>query len=79
MAQDVFSQLKKVWKNRKISLQTKIRTLEGTVVKYGSEVWGLEKSDEDLLDVFQRNCLQIVLGTHVTDHVSNCRLYKKCG
>ena len=38
-AQDVFSKLKEVWKNRKISLQTKIRILEATVmtvVKYGS-------------------------------------------
>ena len=31
-AQGVFSQLKKVWKNRKISLQTKIRILEATVM-----------------------------------------------
>ena len=41
-----FSQLEKVWKNRKISLQTRIRILEGTVmtvVKYGSEAWASEK------------------------------------
>ena len=53
-AQGVFSQLKKVWKNRKISLQTKIRILEATVmtvVKYGSEAWALRKSDENLLGV----------------------------
>ena len=31
-AQGVFSQLKKVWKNIKISLQTKIRILEATVM-----------------------------------------------
>ena len=56
-AQGVFLQLKKAWKNRKISLQTKIRILEGavmTVIKYGSEAWTLQKVDEDLLDVFQR-------------------------
>jgi len=43
-AQGVFPQLKNVWKNRKISLQTNIRILEGTVmtvVKYGSEAWAL--------------------------------------
>ena len=43
-AQGVFSQLKIVWKNRKICLQTKIRILEATVmtgVKYGSEAWVL--------------------------------------
>jgi hypothetical protein len=80
--QGVFSLLKKVWKNRKISLQTKIRILEArmmTVVKYGSEARVLQKAEEDLLDVFQRNCLQIVLGTWLTDGISNNRLCKKCG
>ena len=54
-AQSVFSLFKKVWKNRKISLQIKIRILEGTVmtvVKYESEAWALQKGVEDLLDVF---------------------------
>jgi len=71
-AQGVFSQLKKVWKNRKISLKTKIRISEATVmtvVKYGSEAWALQKADENLLDVFQRNCLRIVLGTQLTDRI----------
>ena len=35
--------------------------------------------DRDLLDVFNRNCLQIVLGTQLTDCISNVGLYKKCG
>ena len=81
-AQGVFFTVKNVWKNRKISLQTKIRILEATVmtvVKYVSEAWALQKADENLLDVFQRNCLQIVLDTRLTDRISNSRLYKKCG
>ena len=49
-----------------------------TVVKYGSEAWVLRKADENLLDVFQRNCLRIVLGTRLTDRISNSRLYEKC-
>jgi hypothetical protein len=70
-AQSVFSHLKKVWKNMKINMRTKIRILEitvmavgseATVVKYGSETSALRKTEEDLLDVFQRNCLWIVLG-----------------
>ena len=36
-AQGVFSQLKKVWKNRKISLQTKIRILEATMCS--GQIW----------------------------------------
>ena len=40
--EDVFSQLKKLWKNRTISLRTKIIILEATVmtmITYGSEAW----------------------------------------
>ena len=50
-----------------------------TVVEYGSEAWALRKVDESLLDVFQRNCLHIVLGTLLTDRISNSKLYQKCG
>ena len=50
-----------------------------TVVKYGSEAWALRKVDENLLDAFQRNCLRIVLGTRLTDRISNSTLCKKCG
>ena len=40
---------------------------------------GSQKADEDLLDLFQRNCQQIVLGTQLNDHISNSKLYEKCG
>ena len=50
-----------------------------TVVKYGSEAWALRKADDNLLEVFQRNCLRMVLGTRLTDRISNSRLYEKCG
>jgi hypothetical protein len=50
-----------------------------TVVKYGFEAWALQKTEKDLLDVFQRKCLRIVLGTRLTDRISNSRLYEKCG
>ena len=40
---------------------------------------GTRKADENLLDVFQRNCLRIVLGTRLTDSISNSSLYEKCG
>ena len=65
-----------------MSLKTRIRILEGTVmtvVKYGSEAWALQKVDEDLLDVFQRNCLWYSLGSRLTDRISNSRLYEKYG
>ena len=46
-AQNVCSQLRKVQKNKKISLQTKVRILEPTmitVVKYDSEASAIQKS-----------------------------------
>ena len=39
----------------------------------------LRKTEEDLLDVFQRCFLQIVLGIRLTDSIPNTRLYEKCG
>ena len=62
-----------------ISLQTKFRILEATVitvVEYDSEAWVLQKADENLLDVFQINCLRIVLGTRLTDNISNSSMYE---
>ena len=47
------------------------------LVKYGSEAWVLQEADENLLDVFQRNCLWIVPGTRLTDCISNRWLYEK--
>ena len=44
-------------------------------LKYG----GSEKTDAYLLDIFKRNCLRNVLGTWLTDRISNSRLYEKCG
>ena len=38
-----------------------------TQVKYDSEMWAFNKTNEDLPDFFQRNCLQIVLCTRLTD------------
>ena len=78
-AQCGFSQLKKVLKNRKINLRTKITILEATVItvaKYGSEAWAFPKTEEDLQDVFQRNYRRTVLGTRLTDRISNNRLYE---
>ena len=48
-----------------------------TGFKYTSETWALVIADEDLLDVFQRKCQQIVLGTKLTARISNSRLYEQ--
>jgi len=81
-AHGIFPQVKNVRKSRRRRLQTRIGVLEATVitvVKYSSRIWELQETEEDLLDVFQRNCLRIVLGTRLTDRALNGRLYGKCG
>ena len=46
-----------------------------TVVKYGSEMWAVPKTEEDLLVCFRE--IQILLGTRLTDRISIRKLYKK--
>ena len=60
-----------------ISLETKIRILVVTVmaaVELYFEAKKLRKIDEDLLDVFQRNCLRIVFGNWLTGGVTNSKM-----
>jgi hypothetical protein len=68
-----FSQSKKVGRNRNISLRTKIRIVEPTVmimVKLCSETGALQKAEDDILNFSEKNCLKIVLGTRLTDCMS---------
>ena len=46
-----------------------------TGVKYDSVAWELKKREDDLLDVFHRNCLQN--GNSLT--ILNSMLYERCG
>ena len=61
------------------TVQCSFRKGRGCVGPYGSEGWTLQKMEVDLLDVFQRNRLWIVLGTMLNGCISNDRLYKECG
>ena len=47
-----------------------------TMVKYGSEAWMLWETEENLLDVSQRNYQRIILSTQLTDHIPNSNLCK---
>jgi len=58
-----------------------IRILHSTVGRYSksdAEGYALQKTEKYLLDVFQRNSLATVLGTRLTDRISNSTLYEKC-
>ena len=50
------------------------------VVSYGSEAWNLQKTEQDILDVFQRKSSPlIVLVIGLTDCISNSKLTPKIG
>ena len=48
-----------------------------TMVNHGSAAWALLKTDEDLLNVFQRNCQRFLLSIQLTDRISNINLHEK--
>ena len=56
----VFLRLKKIWSSNSISRRTKVRlfkTLVKPVLMYGCETWKMNKTDENIIDVFQSRCL----------------------
>ena len=54
------------------------QTEEGVKEKNSSVIGG-QKTEENLLEVFQRTFLRIIPGTRLTDRISNSRLYEKYG
>ena len=48
-----------------------------TVFRYDSEMWAVRKTEEHLLNCFQRNYPQILFGTHLSDRISISKLRKK--
>jgi len=48
-------------------------------VNYGFELLAFPKTEADFLDVFQRSCLRIVLGIHLTDRIFKSKLCEKRG
>jgi len=62
--------------NRKLCLQAKIGILKATLmtlVKYGFGMLALRKTEMNLLDIFRRKFLLVVLSTYLTDHISNSK------
>ena len=63
-ASGAFASMTKVWRCRSLSLKTKIRIYEATVlsvVLYGSETWQMKVADSAKLDSFHQSCLRRIL------------------
>ncbi|XP_052744154.1 uncharacterized protein LOC128199289 [Bicyclus anynana] len=64
MAKSAMSQLHKTWKDRNISLRTKIklvRTLVFSILLYGAETWTLKSADRKRIDAFKMWCWRKML------------------
>jgi hypothetical protein len=68
------SNLSQIWRNRGISLRTKLRLLDCLVVPialYGCETWSVNKADLRKLQAFGMKCLRKILNITWHDHITN--------
>ena len=83
LAHVAFGRLKKnIWSNKVILMNLKIRLYYALIVPiaiYSCSTWTLTKEDERKLQVFENNCLRIMLGIKLKDRVSIEKLHKKAG
>ena len=78
-----FGQLqKRVWKNQKLRLGTKVAVYKACVLSvllYGSETWSAYALQLNRLNTFHQRCLRKILGVQWSDRVSNTEVLEKCG
>ena len=63
-AQAVFCNLKNIWKNSQLSINTKLRIFRSSVLAvllYGCKTWRMIKNDKTKLNIFLHECLQRIL------------------
>jgi Reverse transcriptase (RNA-dependent DNA polymerase)/Endonuclease-reverse transcriptase len=68
------SYLRVIWRNRYISLKTKLRLLDCLVIPialYGCETWTLNSTDLKKLQAFGMKCLRTILNITWKDHITN--------
>lgn len=64
MAKNAMSQLQKIWRDRNISRNTKVKlvnTLVFSIFGYGAETWTLRKADRARIDAFEMWCWRKML------------------
>ncbi|KAI8494032.1 hypothetical protein Bbelb_283790 [Branchiostoma belcheri] len=80
-AASVMSKLKhRVWENKNLSIQTKLRVYEACVLGtllYGSETWSTYAVQEAKLNAFHMRCLRRILGITWMDRVTNSEVLRR--
>ena len=73
-AQNSLSKLKIIWKDKNISIKSKIRLLRSLVISiflYACESWTLDAYLQQRIASFEMRCYRQLLGIDYRDHVSN--------
>ena len=74
LGQRALGRLKRVWNNRHISQELKIRLLTTIVIPntfYGEETWIIRKREKQKLTAFENRCLRRICGTTWQDRISS--------
>lgn len=77
-----FIQLYPIWRNRNLSLRTKIRifnTNVKSVLLYASETWKMDRDSTSKLQVFVNRCLRRILRVFWPNTISNEQLWERTG
>ncbi|CAH2107939.1 unnamed protein product [Euphydryas editha] len=80
MAKSAMSQLQRIWRDRKISIKTKIklvRTLIFSIFLYGAETWTIKSADRNRIDAFEMWCWRKMLQIPWTAHRTNVSILKQ--
>ena len=73
---------KRVWENRKLTINTKMKVYQACVLStllYGSEAWTLYARQERRLNTFHMRCIRRLLGITWQDRVRNEEVLKRAG
>jgi len=82
MAKDAFQKLRKVLKDRKLSIDTKLRVLDcyvNSILTYSSECWTISAQMERRLEAAEMWFLRRMFRVSWTDHVANEAVLRKAG
>ncbi|XP_072037001.1 uncharacterized protein [Amphiura filiformis] len=79
-ATGAFRELDKVWKDRNINLETKLKFYNACVLStllYAAECWTLTERDEARLDAFDMQCQHKILRVIWSQHIPNSHIRSK--
>lgn len=82
MGMAVMVKLTKIWKNKSISTQTKLRLMKSlvwSVATYGCESWVLKKAEEKQIQSFENKCTRKLLRISWTLKLTTEQVYQLAG